>query len=308
MTLEQRADPDQPQAARAIATSSASDDHPPPAAEARERRRHHALHAAGAGPHGRGPRQPHAVPVHARGRRTPTELAQWVPKVVAKLQKLPELRDVASDQASGSLEADLVVDRNTASRLGITPQMIDDTLYDAFGQRQVSTIFTQLNQYHVVLEADPKLQLTPDALQHIYVHASPGGGGAASTGGTGTPAVGAAAASQTTASRTRRVSATSSTPGTTLACSRTLRHARADHPAQQLRAHRNEADAGRHQPPRPVPGGDDLVQPRAGRVARRRHEADRRSRGADSGCRRASTPSSRAPPPCSAARSRTKAG
>jgi multidrug efflux pump len=99
------------------------------------------------------------------------ELAQWVPRVIAELEKLPELRDVASDQGSGSLEADLVIDRNTASRLGVTPLMIDDTLYDAFGQRQVSTIFTQLNQYHVVLEADPKLQISPDALKHIYVHA-----------------------------------------------------------------------------------------------------------------------------------------
>ncbi|HEY6139318.1 MAG TPA: multidrug efflux RND transporter permease subunit, partial [Thermoanaerobaculia bacterium] len=102
------------------------------------------------------------------------ELQQWVPRVVETLRKLPELRDVASDQGNGSLEADLVVDRNTASRLGVTPQMIDDTLYDAFGQRQVSTIFTQLNQYHVVLEADPRLQLSPDALKHIYVHAASG--------------------------------------------------------------------------------------------------------------------------------------
>ncbi len=143
------------------------------------------------------------------------ELAEWTPKVIAKLQTIPDLRDVAGDQGTGSLEADLVVDRNTASRLGVTPQMIDDTLYDAFGQRQVSTIFTQLNQYHVVLEADPKLQLSPDALQHIYVHASPNGGGAASTGGTGTPAVGAAAASQTTQAAPAATSATSSTPGTT---------------------------------------------------------------------------------------------
>src|SRR5204862_4815418 len=104
--------------------------------------------------------------------------------VIAELEKLPELRDVASDQGSGSLEADLVIDRNTASRLGVTPQNIDDTLYDAFGQRQVSTIFTQLNQYHVVLEADPKLQLSPDALRHIYVHASPGGATSSSSGGT----------------------------------------------------------------------------------------------------------------------------
>ena len=119
-----------------------------------------------------------------------TELAQWVPRVITELNKIPVLTDVASDQGKGSLEADLVVDRNTASRLGVTPQMIDDTLYDAFGQRQVSTIFTQLNQYHVVLEADPKLQLSPDALQHIYVHASPLGAivssGASGTGGTTT--------------------------------------------------------------------------------------------------------------------------
>jgi len=140
------------------------------------------------------------------------ELTQWVPRVVDALRKLPELRDVASDQGNGSLEADLVVDRNTASRLGVTPQMIDDTLYDAFGQRQVSTIFTQLNQYHVVLEADPKLQLSPDALQHIYVHA---GASAPASGGTGN-AVGAAAASQATlASTSAATTASSATPGTT---------------------------------------------------------------------------------------------
>jgi len=153
-----------------------------------------------------------------------TELAQWVPRVVAALQKIPELRDVASDQGRGSLEADLVVDRNTAARLGVTPQMIDDTLYDAFGQRQVSTIFTQLNQYHVILEADPKLQISPDALQHIYIHASPGGAAtSSSSGGTGTPAVGASAAQATLnatassagGSAATSLSSTPSTPGTT---------------------------------------------------------------------------------------------
>jgi multidrug efflux pump len=121
------------------------------------------------------------------------ELAQWTPRIINELRKLSELQDVASDQGSGSLEADLVVDRNTASRLGVTPQMIDDTLYDAFGQRQVSTIFTQLNQYHVVLEADPKLQLTPDALNHIYIHAAPGTAAAAqpaqATSTSSTPAI-----------------------------------------------------------------------------------------------------------------------
>ena len=80
------------------------------------------------------------------------ELATWAPRLVERLQALPELRDVASDQQNAGLEARLVIDRDTASRLGITPQMLDDTLYDAFGQRQVSTMFTQLNQYRVVLE------------------------------------------------------------------------------------------------------------------------------------------------------------
>ena len=99
----------------------------------------------------------------------PNVLNAWTPRLVAKLGTLPELRDVASDQQNGGLEASLVIDRDTASRLGITPQLIDDTLYDAFGQRQVSTIFTQLNQYHVVLEVDPRYQQNPDALKDIYV-------------------------------------------------------------------------------------------------------------------------------------------
>jgi multidrug efflux pump len=102
------------------------------------------------------------------------ELNSWAPRLLAQMQSLPELRDVASDQQSGGLEAELVIDRNTASRLGITPQAIDDTLYDAFGQRQVSTIFTQLNQYHVVIEIDPKLQRDPSTLKNIYVRSATG--------------------------------------------------------------------------------------------------------------------------------------
>ena len=84
------------------------------------------------------------------------------------------MRDVATDQQNGGLKADLVIDRDTASRLGILPQAIDDTLYDAFGQRQVSTIFTQLNQYHVVLEVDPQFAQNPDSLKNIYVHSGSG--------------------------------------------------------------------------------------------------------------------------------------
>jgi multidrug efflux pump len=102
------------------------------------------------------------------------ELNDWVPRIVNKLRTLPELRDVASDQQNAGLRADLVIDRDTAARFGILPQAIDDTLYDAFGQRQVSTIFTQLNQYHVVLEVDPQFQQDPSALSGIYVKSTNG--------------------------------------------------------------------------------------------------------------------------------------
>ena len=102
------------------------------------------------------------------------ELSLWAPKLVDELRKLPSMRDVATDQQNGGLEAELVIDRDTASRLGILPQAIDDALYDAFGQRQVSTIFTQLNQYHVVLEVDPQFSQNPDSLESIYVHANGG--------------------------------------------------------------------------------------------------------------------------------------
>ena len=102
------------------------------------------------------------------------ELAYWVPRFMEKLKALPELRDVASDQLNQGLLASLTIDRDTASRLGILPADIDNTLYDAYGQRQVSTIFTQLNQYHVVLEVDPQFQQDPDALKNIYVKSSNG--------------------------------------------------------------------------------------------------------------------------------------
>jgi multidrug efflux pump len=102
------------------------------------------------------------------------ELLQWAPRVLERLRRMPELTDVNSDQQNKGLEARLVIDRATASRLGITPQMIDDTLYDAFGQRQVSTTYTQLNQYHVVMEVDPRFWQNPDGLKSIYVRARSG--------------------------------------------------------------------------------------------------------------------------------------
>ena len=100
------------------------------------------------------------------------ELAVWVPRFIDKLKGLPELRDVASDQLNNGLLAMLTIDRDTASRLGVQPADIDNTLYDAFGQRLVSTIFTQLNQYHVVMEVDPQFQQNPDSLKNIYVHSA----------------------------------------------------------------------------------------------------------------------------------------
>jgi len=102
------------------------------------------------------------------------ELNAWVSHFVEKLQALPELRDVASDQQNFGLQVQLVIDRDTASRLGITPQAIDSALYDAFGQREVSTIFTQLNQYHVVLEVDPQFQRNPGNLDQIFIQSGSG--------------------------------------------------------------------------------------------------------------------------------------
>ncbi|HEY5174103.1 MAG TPA: efflux RND transporter permease subunit [Terriglobales bacterium] len=104
----------------------------------------------------------------------PVELASWTTKMVAKLKTLPQLRDIATDQQNLAAQANLVIDRDTASRLGVTASAIDNTLYDAFGQRLVSIMFTQLNQYHVVLEVDPSFRADPDSLKSIYV---PAGGG-----------------------------------------------------------------------------------------------------------------------------------
>ena len=103
------------------------------------------------------------------------ELNEWTHKLVATLQKLPELSDVSSDLQDQGLQVMVTIDRATASRLGITPQMIDDTLYDAYGQRQVSTIFTQLNQYRVVQEVKPDFQQHPKDLKDIYIRSTGGG-------------------------------------------------------------------------------------------------------------------------------------
>lgn len=103
------------------------------------------------------------------------DLTKWGPILLQQMRKLPVLSDVNSDQQNSGLQAALVYDRQTASRLGLTPQMIDDTLYDAFGQRQVSTMYTPLNQYHVVMQVEPRFWQSPEGLKEIYLHPSSGG-------------------------------------------------------------------------------------------------------------------------------------
>ncbi|MGO8802974.1 efflux RND transporter permease subunit, partial [Candidatus Binatus sp.] len=102
------------------------------------------------------------------------ELNQWAPKVLKKLRTVHILTDVSSDQQNSGLESNVVVDRDTASRLGLTQQAIDDTLYDAFGQRQVSTMYTPLNQYHVVMEVAPQFWQNPESLDQIHAMSSTG--------------------------------------------------------------------------------------------------------------------------------------
>jgi len=103
------------------------------------------------------------------------DLNKWAPTLLQQMKAMPTLTDVNSDQQNSGLQASLVYDRSTASRLGITPQIIDDTLYDAFGQRQVSTLFTQLNQYHIVMEVEPQFWQSPEGLKEIYLHPAAGG-------------------------------------------------------------------------------------------------------------------------------------
>jgi multidrug efflux pump len=104
----------------------------------------------------------------------PKELALWSGKLLDKLKTLPQLRDIATDQQNQAAMANLVIDRDTASRLGVSMTAVDNTLYDAFGQRLVSIMFTQLNQYHVVLEVDPSFRNDPDSLKNIFVPGTTG--------------------------------------------------------------------------------------------------------------------------------------
>ncbi len=122
------------------------------------------------------------------------ELNEWTARLVDKMKQLPEIEDVATDQQMGGLAVDLVIDRATASRLGIAPTTIDNTLYDAFGQRQINTMYTQLNQYHVILEAQPQFQLDPNMLSHLYIQSNAAAGttgaGGSSASGRGSTSAG----------------------------------------------------------------------------------------------------------------------
>jgi multidrug efflux pump len=145
-----------------------------------------------------------------------TELNGVVHDFVAKLKQLPELSDVVTDQQLGGVAASLVIDRATASRFGVTPATIDNTLYDAFGQRQINTLYTQLNQYHVILETDPKFQKDPKKLNDIYIQSSSVGSAptaiASNTAGSSSGAGSGAAASSGNALLTASSSAALSAP------------------------------------------------------------------------------------------------
>ena len=145
------------------------------------------------------------------------ELNTYAPKMVARLKELPELSDVATDQQVQGLRAKLVFDRDTASRLGITPAMIDQTLYDAYGQREVSTIFTQLNQYHVVLELKPAFQQNPLDLRNLFIRSgtSSSGTGAATSSSSNAASSSAASSSGTTSSANASGTLAGASSGTT---------------------------------------------------------------------------------------------
>ena len=145
------------------------------------------------------------------------ELNKWAPRMLAALRKLPELTDVNTDQQTNGLQLDVTIDRDTASRLGISPQAIDDTLYDAYGQRQVATWFTNVNAYRVVMEVKPEFLQNPDSLKSLYVKAGqssvPGTAlGGAASGPVGT--VGGSAASASGGSGQSGVTATSTSSST----------------------------------------------------------------------------------------------
>ena len=220
------------------------------------------------------------------------ELNEWSPKIAAALQREPNLTDVNSDQQNKGLESNVVIDRDAAARLGITVSQIDNTLYDAFGQRQVSTIYVARNQYHVIMEVAPRYWQNPETLKDVYVSTSGGsvGGSQATNAVAGTVATSGkidgghfgqcAGRPQPRDQLDRR-----DRQGRRL--DRLGReHQRRDHdPVVGSRAFRPGRDAARRQSSGPARRQHDLVQPAAERVAERggrhhrsHHEQARRPR------------------------------
>ena len=209
------------------------------------------------------------------------ELQLWSNRFVDKLKQLPELEDVATDQQTGGLAVTLAIDRVTASRLGIAPSTIDNTLYDAFGQRQINTMYTQLNQYHVILEAQPQFQSDPGRLNKLYIQAngttapvvSPGsaaGSNAITNSVLYTPS--SAVLTPPANSLSQSNSATSAAPNLTVRSSPSN--------AVPLAAF-THASMGTEdlfdQPPRAVPFGNSILQPRSQCRSGQRHHGYRKS-------------------------------
>ena len=186
------------------------------------------------------------------------ELNDWAPKILAALQRVPELTDVNSDQQNKGLETDLVIDRDAAARLGITVSQIDNTLYDAFGQRQVSTIYNARNQYHVIMEVAPQYWQNPETLKDVYVSTSGG-----SVGGV---------------QATNAVAGTVSGKGTTAATAPPMRRPRAiSPPTRSARPAR-----ARHRPDRrSAPAPETMIPLSRSRISRR---ATRRSPSTTRAC------------------------
>ena len=141
-----------------------------------------------------------------------SELNTWAPRLLARMRTMTQLRDASTDQQDQGLSETLVIDRDTAARLGISASTIDQVLYDAFGQRQVSTMYTGLNQYFVVMEVDPSYQLSPDSLNNIYIKASTTSGVAASVPTLGTNTIAATTAAAPAATTAAPPSAVSGAP------------------------------------------------------------------------------------------------
>jgi multidrug efflux pump subunit AcrB len=152
----------------------------------------------------------------------PDELSSVVKDLLPKLEARPELADVATDQQLDGIASVLTIDRATASRLGITPATIDNTLYDAFGQRQINTLYTQVNQYHVILEADPKFQRNPGNLHDLYIQSAQTGAVAAVASSTAGSSSGAGASGGAAAQGSSLLSPASSTSGSSLSANRSV--------------------------------------------------------------------------------------